>query len=404
MEARASGSERAIRDAKARARRAVEQAAPELIELSHRIQANPEVAFQESHASGWVAGALAGHGFRVDRGVAELPTALVATAGAGELVVALCAEYDALPEVGHACGHNIIAAASVGAGIALASLAEELGLTVEVVGTPAEERGGGKVLMLERGVFDGVHAAMLVHPGPFGVDQVHCSAIACSELVVEYTGKAAHAAAYAHQGRNAADAATMAQVAIGLLRQHMEPGDRVHGIVTHGGAAPNVIPELTRLSFFVRARTIRRLEKLEARVADCFRPGALATGCEVSIDHEGPTYSHFEGDRDLEEFYRANVVALGHPLQEVESDVYYSTDMANVSLALPAIHPTVGIDAGTSVNHQVDFARHCAGPSADRAVLRGAIALCWTGVDAAGDPEARARLLAGRRTGQAGVN
>ena len=383
------------------ARRAVEAAGPELIGLSHRIQANPELAFQEHSAAGWVVDALAAGGFAVERGVADLPTALMATAGTGELTVGLCAEYDALPEVGHACGHNVIAAASVGAGIALASVAGELDITVRVLGTPAEEKGGGKVLMLERGAFDGIHAAMLVHPGPFGADEVQCTAIACSELVVEFTGRAAHAAAYPQLGRNAADAATVAQVAVGLLRQHLESSDRVHGIVTHGGAAPNVIPERTTMSYYLRAPRLERLDELERRVRDCFEAGAMATGCTVAIRQDGPTYSHFEGDIDLEALYAANLKAIGTEPQPAPNDVFYSTDMSNVSLAIPTIHPTVGIDSGQAVNHEAAFAARCAEPSADRAVLRGATAMAWTCIDAATDDVLRRRLLAGtRRTGR----
>ena len=387
---------------KERARQAVEAAAEELVALSHGIQENPELAFEEHLASARVAEGLSAHGFDVDRGVAELPTALVATSGSGELVIGLCAEYDALPEVGHACGHNVIAAASVGAGIALAAAADELRITVKVLGTPAEERGGGKILMLERGAFDGVHAAMLVHPGPYGIDEVTCSAIACSELVVTYTGKAAHAAAYPQQGLNAADAATVAQVAVGLLRQHLEPGDRVHGIVTHGGAAPNVIPERASMSYFVRARTLDRLRELERRVVDCLQAGAVGTGCHVEITHDGETYSHFHGDEDLEALYSANLSALGTTPHPAEADVFYSTDMANISLAIPTIHPTVGIESGVAVNHQAEFAAYCGTPSADDAILRGATAMAWTCIDAAGDERLRARLLSGRAASAAG--
>ncbi len=396
MAADAAEARPAVDDLKERTRAAIEEVAGELVDLSHRIQASPELAFEEHRSSGWVAEALAGHGFAVERGVAGLPTAFSATAGDGELTIALCAEYDALPEVGHACGHNVIAAASVGTGIALAQVANDLGITVRVLGTPAEERGGGKILMLERGAFQGVHAAMLVHPGPFATDQVACTAIACSELVVTYHGKAAHAAGYPWLGRNAADAATVAQVAVGLLRQHFEPGDRVHGIVTHGGGAPNVIPERTTLSFYVRAPTIDRLEVLEERVRDCFRAGAIATGCEVEIARDGLPYSHFEGDVDLEAFYASNVSALGHEPKE-PGDELYSTDMSNVSLALPTIHPSVGIESGEAVNHQAEFAAYCAQPSADDAILRGATAMAWTCIDAATDGAVRARLLAGTR-------
>jgi amidohydrolase len=381
---------------KERARRSIEAVADTLIGLSHRIQANPELAFQEHKASAWVTETLAENGFTVERGVADLPTAIVATAGTGALTIGLCAEYDALPEVGHACGHNVIAAASVGAGIALARLTDDLGVTVRVLGTPAEEKGGGKILMLERGAFEGVHAAMLIHPGPFAQDEVTCSAIACSELDVEYTGKAAHAAGYPWLGLNAADAATVAQVGIGLLRQHLQPGDRIHGIVTHGGGAPNVIPERTTMSYLVRARTLPRLTELERRVVACLEAGAQATGCEIAITRPSPTYSHFEGDRDLESLYTRNLIALGTEPGPPD-EALYSTDMSNVSMALPAIHPTVGIESGTAVNHQAEFAAHCVEPSADQAILRGATAMACTCIDAATNEELRARLLAGRR-------
>jgi amidohydrolase len=214
-----------------------------LVDLSHRIHANPELSFEEERSAAWCADMLAEGGLSVDAGVCDLPTAFVATAGSGPLVIGICAEYDALPGVGHACGHNVIAAAAVGAGLALAPLADDLGITVKVFGTPAEEGGGGKILMLERGAFEGVHAAMMVHPAPNELDHMPCLAV--SHVDVRFTGKEAHASAFPELGRNAADALTIAQTAIGLLRQHISSDARIHGIVTHGGDAPNIVPAHT---------------------------------------------------------------------------------------------------------------------------------------------------------------
>jgi amidohydrolase len=386
--------------AKEAARSAVQGAAEELIGLSHRIHAHPEIRFQEERASGWVADALSGHGFDVQAGVADLPTAFVATFGSGDLVLGICAEYDALPDIGHACGHNVIAAAAVGAGIGLASVAGDLGLTVKVFGTPAEEGGGGKVLMLERGVFDGVHAAMMVHPVPAAEEQTGIVTLASSHLDVTYTGKAAHAAAYPQLGVNAADALTIAQVAIGLLRQQLLPTDRVHGIVTAGGSAPNIIPERTAASYYARAATLERLAEVEGLVRRCFEAGAVATGCTVEVIQPSPAYSHFDADRDLEALYTANSTALGRPPKEIPPELAGaagSTDMANVSLAIPAIHPMIGVESGDSSNHQAAFAAACATPSADDAVLHGAQAMAWTCIDAATEGAIRARLLSWSR-------
>src|SRR5947199_9769837 len=213
-------------DARAAVRERVAASRDRLVALSHRIHAHPELSFEEERAAAWCAEALDAAGFAVERGIADLPTAFVARAGSGPLHLALCAEYDCLPGIGHACGHNLIAAIAVGAGIAAARVADDVGLTVSVVGTPAEERGGGKVLLLERGAFAGIHAAMMVHPAPFELAAM--PVIASTQFDVHYTGKEAHAAAYPDLGINAADALVVAQAAIGLLRQHLRPGDRAH--------------------------------------------------------------------------------------------------------------------------------------------------------------------------------
>ena len=386
----------------------VTAARDQLTGLSHRLHAHPEVAWTEERAAAWVSGELAGAGFDVEANACGLPTAFIARSGTGPLHIGICAEYDALPGLGHACGHNIIAAAAVGTGIALAAAADDLGLTVTVFGTPAEEGGGGKVYMLERGAFDGVHAAMMVHPGP--VDVAEARPFAVSHMLVRYRGQATHAAAYPEQGINAADAFTVAQVAIGLLRQQLLPSTRVHGIVTHGGDAPNAIPDRTEGRWYVRAETLDELAGLEPRVRRCFEAGALATGCELEIEADAPPYAEFRNDPDLLPLYRANAERLGRQFLGTGPDGAAggdaasasrmnraSTDMGNVSLVVPAIHPYIGIGSLPAVNHQKEFAAHCVTPVADQALIDGAIGLAWTAADAARDEVIRGRLLAGGR-------
>jgi amidohydrolase len=363
----------------------------ELVALSHRIHANPELGFEEDLAADWCATMLEEAGLSVRRGVCDLPTAFEATAGSGPFTVAVCAEYDALPDIGHACGHNVIAATAVGAGIALAPFADELGITLKILGTPAEEGGGGKIFMLERGGFDNVHAAMMVHPAPMELDQMPCLAV--THFDVHYTGKEAHASAFPEQGVNAADAITIAQVAIGLLRQHADSGDQVHGIVTLGGAAPNIVPAHTTAKYYVRARSLERLEDWLPRVMRCFEAGSLATGAAMSVETQGPTYSEFVPDTGMLDIYRQNATALGRKFAPDTRPISASTDMANISLALPSIHPMLGIDSFPAVNHQPEFTAAAASPAADRAVHDGAAAMAWTIVDMARDPATVDRLV-----------
>jgi len=386
---------RRARAAKAAARDRVLASLDDLVTLSHSIHAHPETCFEETRSSEWTAAALEDAGLEVARGAGGLPTAFVARAGSGPLVVAFCAEYDALPEVGHACGHNIIAAAAVGAGAALAPAADELGMTVLVVGTPAEEGGGGKVLLLERGVFDGVHAAMMVHPWP--TERLEARCLAVSHFDVRFHGKEAHASAAPWEGVNAGDALTVSQVAIGLLRQQLAPGDQVHGVVLEGGAAANVIPASATARYMCRAPSLAALDVLEARVRRCFEAGALATGASVDVEPVGPVYSQMASDPGLLAAYRANAESLGRRFDLDDEGAplpTLSTDMANVSLAVPAIHPFMAIDAHGAVNHQRAFAAACTTASADAVVRDGALALAWTAIDAATDPALRDRLLA----------
>jgi amidohydrolase len=382
------------------AREVIDKAGEDLIELSHRVHGHPELCFEEHQSSAWVAGMLSDAGLDVDMGVCDLPTAFTARAGSGPLHIGVCAEYDALPDIGHACGHNVIAAAAVGAGLALAQVADELGITVTVFGTPAEEGGGGKILMLERGAFDDVHAAMMVHPSPVEQDSMLCLAV--SHIDVHFHGKSAHASAYPEQGINAADAITVAQTAVGLLRQHIRSTDRVHGIVIKGGEAPNIVPAHTVSKWYIRARSLAELDEFEPRVRRCFEAGALATGSTMEIVQRSPVYSEMEADRELSALYRANAEALDRSFPEfpvaLRERTAGSTDMANVSLALPTIHPMLGLNSFPAVNHQPEFAAYCITPTADRAVTDGATAMAWTAIDAATKPAVRDRLLARRRS------
>jgi amidohydrolase len=391
-------------DAKQGARERLAAAEADLLALSRRIHAHPELAFEEERAAGWVADALDAAGFRVERGICDVPTAFVARAGSGPLHVAICAEYDALPDIGHACGHNLIAALAVGAGIAAAHVADEAGLTVSVVGTPAEESGGGKIVLLERGAFAGVHAAMMVHPAPF--DMVEPPTLAFSEFVAHFHGKASHASAAPELGINAGDALVVAQTALGLLRQHIRPTDRVHGIVTRGGEAPNIIPAHTTGRYYVRAGTLGDLEDIRGKVLRCFEAGALATGCTLRVDDSSAPYAEVRHDSALAALYRANAEALGRTFIDSHpgmSRFAGSTDMGNVSHAMPSIHPMIGLSCLPAVNHQPEFTAHCVGPAADRVLLDGALALAWTAVDVATDDVLSARLRAGPATGATGA-
>ncbi len=382
-------------DAKAGAQERFREVEKTVLDLSHRIHARPELGFEEENASRWLADALDAAGFAVTRGVCDLPTAFTARSGHGPLHLAICAEYDSLPGIGHACGHNMIAAMAIGAGIAAAKAADEVGLTVHVIGTPAEEVGNasGKVLMLERGAFAGIHAAMMVHPAP--VEMIEAHLIAASMFDVHYTGKEAHASAFPELGINAADALTVAQTSIGLLRQHLRPTDRVHGFTTHGGEAPNVIPAHTSARYIVRAENIEELKDVRAKVYRCFEAGAVATGSKLEIRGGDKPYADVRYDHEISQVYQRNAEAVGRvfaPLSPMMARLAASTDMGNVSQVIPSIHPMIGINSLPAANHQPEFTAHCITETADRAVLDGALAMAWTAIDLAQQPALRDRL------------
>ncbi len=358
----------------------VEALREELIELSLRIHAHPELAFQEEQASAWLADYLESHGFRVVRGICDLPTAFRAERGEGAPRVALLAEYDALAAIGHGCGHNIIATSSVAAGIASSVVVEETGGTIVVIGTPAEEVYGGKVLMARRGAFDELDAAMLCHPG--SRNAVYAHALACAELQVEYFGKEAHASSRPEAGVNALDALIFAFNGIAALRQHIRGSARIHGIITDGGQAPNIVPGHAAGGFLVRAADEEYLEELKVRVIACLEAGALATGARVEYRWGEAQYAAMRTNSPLAEAYRSNLAAVGREVTDDESRRSMgSTDMGNVSALLPAIHPTIAIAPREVSAHSPEFARWAASEDGHRGLLDAAKALAMTAVD-----------------------
>ncbi len=366
----------------------------DLVELSHAIHSEPELAFDEHRSCAKTQALAAERGFEITASPAGLDTAFRAEFGSGPLVIGICAEYDALPGLGHACGHNIIAASAVGAALALADVADDLGLKVVLLGTPAEEAGGGKVLLLNAGTFDDVAATVMIHPGP--IDIARARSLALSQVEVTYRGKEAHAAVAPYLGVNAADAITLAQTAIGLLRQQFVPGQMAHGIVTEGGQAANVIPARAVLQYIMRANDAASLRHLEDRLADCFLAGAVATGCEYDLRETEPPYDELAPDVWLADVFRAEMIRLGRqPVgAEIEAAVPLgSTDMGNITQVMPGIHPVVGIDADGASVHQPGFAAAAAGPSGDKAVVEGAIMLARTVVALAQTPTERDRVL-----------
>lgn len=373
----------AVDDIEQRIRDRVERLAPDLIGVRDALFAHPETKWQEFASAELLCTRLEAEGFTVTRRAADLPTAFVAKAGDGSHRVGIVLEYDALPGLGHACGHNIIAAAGLGAALALASVADDLGITVEAIGTPAEEGGGGKILMLEAGVFDGLDFAMMVHPGP--ADSVWARPLAVAHLDVRYTGVGSHASAYPQAGVNASDAMVIAQVAIGMLRQQLPPGVRVHGVVSEAGTAPNAIPASAAGHWYVRAQTLEQLDEIFQKVIRCFEAGALATGCTFDYEETSPRYSEFRNDHRLLERFVTRAAAAGRDMDAQEQRPggmnTASTDMGNVSRRVRAIHPYLGIDSLPAVNHQAAFADATMTDAGREAVIDGALLMALTAAD-----------------------
>jgi len=358
----------------------VDELAEVLIQTSRAIHANPELAFQEHAAHDLLTGVLAAQGIDVVQSAYGMETAFEGSAGTTGPVVAVLCEYDALPGIGHACGHNIIATAGLGAGLAAAAVAEELGGRIRILGTPAEEGGGGKVFMLERGAFDGVDAALMVHPADADLENI--TSLAVQQAAVTYKGRAAHAAAAPEKGLNALDAVVLGYVNIAALRQHIAPDERIHGIITDGGEKANIVPVRAAANWYVRSPSRSRLEDLKLRLAACLQAGADATGCEIQIEWIEPSYAEVLDNRALLDRYTANAALLGRTVMpSVEHQVVGSTDMGNVSYVVPSIHPMIkSAPAGTAI-HTEAFAGFAASAEADLAVLDGAKAMALTVVD-----------------------
>ncbi len=353
-----------------------------LTELSLRIHGTPELRFEEHRAAAWLTDFLEGAGLTVERGAYGLPTAFAARIGSGRPHVAVLCEYDALPGIGHACGHNIIAAAGAGAGAALATVMRDVGGSLVVLGTPAEEGGGGKILMGRAGAFDGIDAAMMLHPA--GMDLAAMHVLAISAVEAEYRGRASHASASPHRGINALDGLISAYNAIAQLRQHIRATERIHGIITDGGQAANIVPERAAGTFYIRAATEHRLAQLKERVMACFQAGALSSGAQLAVRRVGEDYTDMLTNRPLADAYAANLLRLGRKLTSLDAipaSVAGSTDMGNVSKLVPAIHPMIAVSPPAVPLHSAEFARWAGSEDGHQAVIDGAKALAMTALD-----------------------
>ncbi len=373
-----------IDETKVRAKEGVAAAADELIDVSRRIHANPELAMQEHQAAALLADRLEAHGFQVERNAIGLETAFRASWGEGPVTIAYLCEYDALPEIGHACGHNLIATAGLGAAYGLRAALSPTQVRLLVLGTPAEESIGGKIMMLERGAFEGVDVALMAHPSPADVDMPPMYGV--DEVEVEYKGQSAHASFAPEMGINALDGLVTAYQAIAQLRQHIRRDSRIHGIISDGGAAPNVVPERAAGSFMVRALQPAYLEELKGKVQRCFEAGAAASGAEVDVKWRPWSWAPMRNNTALAAAYRANAESLGRTFLDLRLDSTGSSDMGNVSQALPSIHPMFGIGA-MAFNHTPGFADVSATDAAHAAMVQVAQALAMTGVDVALDAD-----------------
>jgi amidohydrolase len=373
-------------DLKASVAAAVEAARVEILDLSHRIHANPEPAFEEQQAATWVAEVLRNHGFDVQHPAGSLATAIRATRRGGHggdgPRIGILAEYDALPGLGHGCGHNTMAASGVGAAIALAAVAGDLPGEIVFLGTPAEERGSGKQIMIDDGLFDGIDAALLYHP----CDRNHVEShpLASEDADIVFTGLQAHAASDPWKGRNALDAMITLFSSVGLWRQQLRPTSRVHGIIKEGGTAANIIPDRTTAWFMLRSDDQAYYEEMKARFTEMCEAAALATGTTVGVTYSGGATT-MRNNQVLAERFRANMAAYGiHDMGDDPNSG--STDMANVSWVCPAIHPDLAICDEGVPGHSILFRDAAATPRADETTLLAATLIAQTAVELFTDP------------------
>ncbi len=360
----------------------IDELGPMLLQVSHDIHDHPELNYEERYAHDRLCEELERAGLSPQRHAYGVETAFAAHAGTTGPNVAILLEYDALPEIGHACGHNIIAASGLGAGLALASLANEAGGRISILGTPAEEGGGGKILMARNGAFASVDAAMMIHPAD--ADLISMDTIAVQQVRVEYTGAAAHAAAAPHLGRNALDAAVLGYLGVATLRQHIGPRERVHGVFTKAGDKPSIVPKEAATHWYVRSDTIGTLQPLKQRVQASLEAGASATGCSCQCEWDGLTYSDMRDNEPMVEAYLRNAAAFGRTVADprlVGRRVVGSTDMGNVSYLVPSIHPMIKVAPDGVAIHTTDFATSARSEAGDRAVLEGAKIMALTALD-----------------------
>jgi len=375
---------------KARVTDAVDRLAEELEALSHRIHDHPELAFNEERAHAWLAEFLEKHGARVERGVGGLPTAFRATipGSAPGPTIAIMAEYDALPGIGHACGHNVIATAGAGAGAALAAALGSLPFAgrVQVIGTPAEEGGAGKVKLLDAGVFKDVDAAMMIH-GRCGT-QVWRPSLGIIKAKVEYFGQAAHASSWPWRGVNALNAMIQLFVSLDLMRQQLRPEARVHGVITNGGAQANIIPEYTSAEFYLRSRSVVYCRELARRFQAAADGAATATGCRAQVTVDPTVHEPLRANPTMAGLFAKNLEMIDFPEDPDDGQAGYgSTDCGNVSQRIPTIHPYIRISPDGVPGHSREFATWARSPLARAGMLAGAKALALTALDLLAAPD-----------------
>jgi amidohydrolase len=358
----------------------VELQRQQLIQLSLNIHDNPELGFEEEKALAWLTGYLEEGGFHVERGIAGLATAFRATYGQGSPRVALLAEYDALPKMGHGCGHNIIAASAVGAAVASKSIIDQLGGSVVVLGTPGEEVFGGKIDMVKSGAFKEIDVAMIVHPDIRNM--VDIQALSCSSLEVEFFGRPAHAAAQPYRGINALEAMILAFTSINSLRQHIKADARIHGIITDGGEAPNIVPAHSAAVFLIRALDNEYLAELKDKVLNCFTGASVASGARLEYRWRDRAYAPMKNNAILAQLFSQNLESLGRHVEAFDPRFGFgSTDMGNVSQVVPSIHPTIAIASSDVFIHTQEFASAAASEAGHEGLIDAAKAMAMTVAD-----------------------
>ena len=357
----------------------------ELVRLSSDIHDNPELGFQEVKAVSWLSNYLENNGFCVEKGVAGLATAFQATYGEGKPKIAVLAEYDALPGIGHGCGHNIIAASAVGAGVASKIVVDNLGGSIIILGTPGEETFGGKIDMIKAGIFDDVDVAMMVHPSV--LNMAIYRTLACLPLEVEFFGKAVHAAIHPAEGVNALEAIILAFNSINSLRQHIKEQARIHGIITNGGEAPNVVPAYSAAKFIIRAPDYAYLEELQGKVLNCFKGASLASGARLKYRWGEKVYAPIRNNVAMARLFSDNLESLGRKLDIFDSQSPFgSSDIGNVSEVVPSMHPMVAIASPPVSLHSTEFASAAASEAGYQGLLDAAKAMAMTVVDIIGRP------------------